>query len=57
MQYLTSLRVMVALEPTEPLLLYIAATTEVLSMVLVMERPEPQQTQVPKGAPAAGSRS
>jgi hypothetical protein len=32
---------MVAPEPAEPLLLYIAATTEVVSMVLVIERPYP----------------
>jgi hypothetical protein len=48
---------MVAPEPGEPLLLYIAVTTEAVSMVLVMERPEPQQPQVPKGASASGSRS
>jgi hypothetical protein len=32
---------MVALEPGEPLLLYIAATSEAVSMVLVIERPDP----------------
>jgi hypothetical protein len=32
---------MVTLEPGEPLLLYIVATTEVMRMVLVMERSEP----------------
>jgi hypothetical protein len=47
-QYLTSLPIMVAPEPDEPLLLYIAATTEVVSMVLVAERPETRQPQVPK---------
>jgi hypothetical protein len=31
---------MIALEPGEPLLLYIAATTEAISMVLVVERPD-----------------
>jgi hypothetical protein len=46
---------MVAPEPGEPLLLYIEATTEVTSMVLVAERPKPKQP--PKGAPAARSRS
>jgi hypothetical protein len=30
----------VALEPDEPLLLYIAATVDAVSMVLVTERPE-----------------
>jgi hypothetical protein len=48
---------MVALELGEPLLLYIAATTEVMSMVLVTERLEPQQPQVPKGALAVISGS
>jgi hypothetical protein len=32
---------MVAPEPSEPLLLYIAATSEAVSMVLVAERPDP----------------
>jgi hypothetical protein len=40
---------MVALEPSEPLLLYIATTAEVVSKVLVAERQEPQQPQVSKG--------
>jgi hypothetical protein len=48
---------MVALEPSEPLLLYIVATTEVVSMVLVVELLEPQQPQALKGAPIVGSRS
>jgi hypothetical protein len=48
-RYLTLLPVMVAPEPDEPLLLFIVATTEVVNMVLVVERPEPQQPQVPKG--------
>jgi hypothetical protein len=45
---------MVALEHGEPLLLYIATTSKVMSMVLVIERLEPQQLQVPKGALAMG---
>jgi dsDNA-binding SOS-regulon protein len=44
-RYLTSPPVMVALEPGEPLLLYIAATSEVMSMVLVAERPDPHGLQ------------
>jgi hypothetical protein len=40
-KYLTSPRVMVAPEPGEPLLLYIVATSEAMSMVLVAERPDP----------------
>jgi hypothetical protein len=56
-QYLTSMSIMVAPEPDEPLLLYIAATIEVVSMVLVAEPPEPNQPQALKGAPAVGSRS
>jgi hypothetical protein len=39
---------MVALEAGEPLLLYIAATTESVSMVLVVEQPEPPQPQETK---------
>jgi hypothetical protein len=62
MQYLRSLPIMVALEPDEPLLLYVVATADVISMVLVAEwpeplRPTPRQPQVLKGAPAAGSGS
>jgi hypothetical protein len=48
---------MVAPEPGEPLLLYIVATTKVISMMLVVEQLKPKQPQVLKGAPAAGSRS
>jgi hypothetical protein len=40
--YLTSPLVMVASEPGEPLLLYVAATAEAVSMLLVAERPEPR---------------
>jgi hypothetical protein len=40
-RYLTSPAVMVAPEPGEPLLLYIVATSEAMSMVLVTERPDP----------------
>jgi hypothetical protein len=39
--YVTSPPVMVAPEPGEPLLLYIAATSEAVSMVLVAEQPDP----------------
>jgi hypothetical protein len=47
---------MVALEPSEPLLLYITATAEFDSLVLVAERLDPQP-QVPKAALARGSGS
>jgi hypothetical protein len=40
-RYLTSPPVMVAPKPGEPLLLYIAATSEAVSMVLVGKRPGP----------------
>jgi hypothetical protein len=40
-RYLTSPPVMVALEPSEPLLLYITATAEAVSMVLVIEGLDP----------------
>jgi hypothetical protein len=56
-RYLTSPPVIVALEPGEPLLLYIAATTEVVSMVLVIEQPEPPQPQETKEAYTNGSGS
>jgi hypothetical protein len=48
---------MVASEPREPLLLYVAATVEGVSMVLVVERPEPPQPQETKDASANDSRS
>jgi len=37
---LTSLPILVALEPGEPLFLYLAASAEAVSMVLVAERTE-----------------
>jgi hypothetical protein len=40
-RYLTSPPVMVAPEPSEPLLLYIVATSEAVSMVMVAERLDP----------------
>jgi hypothetical protein len=52
-----SLLIMVAPEPSEPLLLYITATAEVMSMLLVAERLEPKQPQALKGSPTTGSRS
>jgi hypothetical protein len=39
-QYVTSQPVLVAPDPGETLFLYLAATTEVISMVLVAERSE-----------------
>jgi hypothetical protein len=45
-QYLTSLPVLVASDPGETLFLYLAATTEMISIVLVAERSE----QLPQGA-------
>jgi hypothetical protein len=51
-QHLVSLPILVALEPGEPLYLYIAAATEAVSMVLVVERTakHPQGSQkVPLG--------
>jgi hypothetical protein len=46
---------MVAPEPTGPLLLYITATSEVVSMVLVTERPDPHNTHELRGSPADSS--
>jgi hypothetical protein len=48
---------MVAPEPGEHLLLYIVATAEVMSMVLVTEQTEPQQPQALKGASTTESGS
>jgi hypothetical protein len=53
-RYLTSPPVMVASETGEPLLLYIVATSEVVSMVLVVEQPESRQPQLPKGTSIGG---
>jgi ribonuclease HI len=47
-QYLTSLPVLVAPDPGETLFLYLAATAEVINMVLVTERSE----HLPQGPPA-----
>jgi hypothetical protein len=46
-QYLTSLLVLVAPGPGETLFLYLAATAEVISMMLVTEKSE----HLPQGAP------
>jgi hypothetical protein len=56
-RYLTSPPIMVAPEPGEPLLLYIAATSEPVSMVLVTERPDPHSTYELGGSSADGSGS
>jgi dsDNA-binding SOS-regulon protein len=56
-RYLTSPLVLIALEPEEPLLLYIAATAEAVNMVLVTKRPEPPQPQETKEASANSSGS
>jgi hypothetical protein len=53
-QYLTSLPVLVAPDPGEMLFLYLAATTEVISMVLVAERFE-QLLQEASAVPPVGS--
>jgi hypothetical protein len=55
--YLTSPPIMVSLEPGKLLLLYIVGTTEAVSIVLVIERPEPHQHQEPKGTSTASFRS
>jgi hypothetical protein len=56
-RYLMSPPIMVAPEPGEPLLLYVATTVEVVSMVLVVERPGPPQPQETKEASANSSGS
>jgi hypothetical protein len=54
-RYLSSPPIMVALEPGEPLLLYITTTADAISMVLVTEQPELALRQVPKGDATSGS--
>jgi hypothetical protein len=54
-RYLTSPPVMVAPKPGEPLLLYITATLEAVSMVLVAERPDPHAPHEPGAADGSGS--
>jgi hypothetical protein len=56
-RYLTSPPVMVAPEPGEPPLLYIMATSEAMSMVLVAERPDPHSTHELGSSFADGSGS
>jgi hypothetical protein len=56
-RYLTMLSIIVALEPGEPLLLYITAIAKAVSMVLVAERPEPPQPQETKETSMNGSGS
>jgi hypothetical protein len=46
---------MVVPEPVGPLLLYTVATSEVVSMVLVTERPDPHSTHELRGSPADSS--
>jgi hypothetical protein len=55
-RYLTSPPVMVAPEPSEPLLLYIVATSDAVSMVLVAERSDSHSTHE-LGSSSAGSGS
>jgi hypothetical protein len=54
-RYLTSPPVMVAPEPGEPLLLYITATSEAVSIVLVIERPDPHAPHELRSSSTDGS--
>jgi hypothetical protein len=54
-RYLTLPPIVVAPEPGEPLLLYIAATAEAVSMVLVVERPDPLAAHEHGSSSASGS--
>jgi hypothetical protein len=56
-RYLISPPIMVTPEPGEPLLLYIAATSKVMSMALVTERPDPHGLHELKSSSADGSGS
>jgi hypothetical protein len=55
-QHLTSLLILVAPEPGEPLYLYIAAAAEAVSMVLVAERATPEGQGSENLEPASGAR-
>jgi hypothetical protein len=55
-RYLTSPLIVVAPEPGEPLLLYIMATAEAVSIVLVTERPDPLATHEHGSSSASGLR-
>jgi hypothetical protein len=57
MRYLTSPPIMVAPEPGEPMLLYITAIADAVSMVLVVEQSEPRQHQEPKAEEAPESQA
>jgi hypothetical protein len=46
-QYLTLPPIMVAPDPSEPLLLYIMATADTTSMALVVKRPESNAEEAP----------
>jgi hypothetical protein len=56
-QHLVSLPILVALEPGEPLYLYITAAAEVVSMVLVVERTTQEGQELEDSGPAAGVRT
>jgi hypothetical protein len=56
-QHLTSLPILVAPEPGEPLYLYIAAAAEAVSMVLVAERATPKGQGPENLEPASGART
>jgi hypothetical protein len=56
-QHLTSLPILVALEPGEPLYLYIAAAAEAVSMVLVAERVTTEGQGPENLEPASGART
>jgi hypothetical protein len=49
-----SLPILVALEPEEPLYLYIATVAEAVSMMLVVERPAPESQESEDSGPTAG---
>jgi hypothetical protein len=51
---LVSLPILVAPEPEEPLYLYVAAASEAVSMVLVVERLAPESQEPEGSGPAAG---
>jgi hypothetical protein len=56
-QHLVSLPILVALEPGEPLYLYITAAAKAVSMVLVVERTTQEGQEHEDSGPAAGVRT
>ena len=55
-KYLSSTPILVAPKPQEPLLLYLAATNQVVSAALVAQREVDEEARPPAGSDASGAR-